>query len=70
MKTLVDELGRGIYQAPRGQDPKTIVNLKRVRVPNLGEKVIHGMEAAREYATKVKSADSTETLNMTKQTSE
>lgn len=70
MNCLVRELGRGTYQAPKGQDSKAVVNLKRIRVHNLNEKIILGIESSREYANKIKYMEVTKAQNVTRQNSE
>jgi hypothetical protein len=49
MATLVEGLEHGTFSSPRGQDPRLVVNLKRVRVPTSDIQILKGMEKAREY---------------------
>ena len=49
MASLVNGLGHGAYSSPRGQDPRLVVNLKRVRVPTADIKILKGIENAKQY---------------------
>ena len=70
MKILVDKLGRGSYQAPKGQDPKLVVNLKRIRIPDLDDLLTKGLNEAREYVTRATARQPSDTNERTSRQSQ
>jgi hypothetical protein len=60
MKSFVDGLGRGSFQAPKGQDPKLVVNMRRVRIPDMEETLSKALDTAREYVTRTRARQAVE----------
>ena len=50
MDCFVSELGRGVIGVPKGQDPKLVMLMKRVKVQESEERLKNALAKATEYA--------------------